>query len=147
MSKTSNDEDRFVLDLIDRVKSKESSLKVDEFAWKTSCVFPPDLLNPQSTVNLRTKQRDDLILYAAILVRHRRDVDEAMDELDVQGDILYHGRPVLQWLADIRTRLAQISASEEKQKLANIRDRLNANISPNLKRTIALDEIAKELGL
>jgi hypothetical protein len=50
------------------------------------------------------------------------------------------------WFADLKKRLATINLRAEEEQLANLESRLNQVLSPEERRRIEVELLAKELG-
>jgi len=140
--------DKKTLDLIKEVKRrKEEISKAERPNWKTNCSFSPTNGRQNDAINLHvTKDVQTLVSCAALLREQERAYNEAATDLSVDApEFTWGGFPVSEWLDDIKTRINKTQIATKKSQLEKLETRLNAIISPELRRDMELEAIAAEL--
>lgn len=126
-------------------KAKVTQLR-DEIAksWKTTGVFRP--IGSTSTVNLQTASGDVLDEVAAHVVILSGAQAEAAAKLNRPNKQKIQGFAVADWFSDLQKRFAAIEVREEERQLEALEARLNQVLSPEERRRIEVELLAKELG-
>lgn len=148
MSKEVNVDEQ-TLSLINAVnKQKKEISKAERPQWKTNCLFSYTE-NPQNATNIHVEANiRNLVCFAAFLKEREKSYDEAAAELEVKAPAFtWGGFPVDEWLDDIKTRISKLQIASKKTNLEKLEARLNAIISPELKRKLELEAIASELNV
>ena len=73
----------------------------------------------------------------------------AMETLELTRpypEVTWQGYPVASWLTDLKTRVGVLELEQKRNKLESLEKRLDAILSPELKRQMELESIMKELG-
>jgi hypothetical protein len=89
----------------------------------------------------------DLIMIAAFLRERKTHYAAAAKELGVESPPVFtwNGFSTSDWIEDLKTRIAKIQITTTQQKLAALESRLEAVISPELRREMELMRIAEDL--
>lgn len=122
----------------------ESREKEANRKWKTNCSFtaPSGILN---AVNIQTASQETLVLLLSDLLIKESFMSKACDELGVQYTGKWGSYSVSDWIEDMKTRIAKIQLVSEKNELAELETRLQAIVSPEQRRLMELEAIAKSL--
>lgn len=135
------------LQLMEQVKKqKEEISKAEKPNFSTNCAFSYTG-KANDTINLHAERYvENLIDMAGFLHDKEKRYKDAEILLDVKGPpFKWLGYSVEEWLGDIKLRINKIQITSKKKKLEALESRLNAIISPELKRAMELEAIAKEL--
>jgi hypothetical protein len=141
--------DKATLALIEEVKRRRAEIaKADRPQWLTNSAFSfvegmsSQVINLKVVSNIR-----DLIMIAAFLKERETHYAGAAKELGVESPpaFTWNGFSVSDWIEDLKTRIAKIQIATKQQKLAALESRLEAVISPELRRDMELAEIAAAL--
>lgn len=127
-------------------KQKEEIAKAEKPNFSTNCAFSYTG-KANDTINLHAERYvENLINMAGFLHDKEKSYNNAELLLDIKGPpFKWLGYSVEEWLGDIKLRINKIQITSKKKKLEALESRLNAIISPDLKRTMELEAIAKEL--
>lgn len=139
-----NKADETIKKLFDIVQIKKSEIeKLNKPNWLTNCSLPQSNGN---NVNIHTISDPDKIVeaYASILVSEKA-YEEASRELGVKFNYKISGYTPEDWKTDLKTRLDKIQIKTKQDELSNLEKRLDALVSPEMKRQLELDEIEKLL--
>lgn len=146
-SKTSADETTMAL--IEEVKKRRAEIaKADRPNWLTNSSFT-FIEGSSQTTNIKVISNiRDLIVIAAFLKERETNYVNTAKELGVESPppFTWGGFSVADWLEDLKTRIAKIQIATKQEKLAALETRLDAIISPELRRELELAKIAEELG-
>jgi hypothetical protein len=157
MAKKKADADEQILALIQEVaRRKEEIAKLEKPNWKTNCYFLYEEVG-DSRNNVHANQGHNLhvfsdvsrlILMAAFLKDRSNSYLLMAQELGVENPppFKWNGFSLEDWLEDIKTRINKIQIAAKKTKLADLENRLNKIISPETRRKMELEAIAKELA-
>jgi hypothetical protein len=142
--------DKTTLALIAEIKRRRAEIaKADRPQWLTNAAFSfvegtlSQVIHLRVVTNIR-----DLIIIAAFLKEREARYADAAKELGVESPpaFAWNGFSVSDWYEDLKTRIAKIQIATKQQKLAALESRLEAVISPELRREMELAQIAEELG-
>lgn len=126
-------------------KAKVAQLREDVAkSWKTTGVFRP--IGSTSTVNLQTATADMLDEVAAHVVLLSNALAEAATKLNRTNKQKIQGFSSADWFSDLQKRFAAIEVREEERQLEALEARLNQVLSPDERRRIEVELLAKELG-
>jgi hypothetical protein len=146
-SKNSN-ADETTLKLIEEVKRRRLEIsKAERSTWLTNSSFAY-VEGSSNTVNIKVvADLKQLISIAAFLKGQEANYKAAATELGVESPPVFTwgGFSLSDWMEDLKTRIAKIQLESKRQKLAALEARLDAVISPELKREMELAKIAEEL--
>lgn len=148
MSKKADTQDATTLKLIDEVNKRKAEIaKIEKPSWATNCSFPLDEENSNSKKALHVvSDVRTLVGYASRLLAGERAYKDAAKALGVDAPAYtWGGFSVADWIADIKLRIDQIQIATKKEKLEALENRLNAIITPELRREMELKAIAAEL--
>jgi len=148
MATKNKDTDSVTLKLINEVnKQKEEISKAERPSWATHCSFsyteqPGNATNIHVESNVR-----NLICMAAFLKEKEKSYDEAAALLGIENapPFTWGGFSVADWISDFKLRIGKIQIASKKKKLESLEARLNAIISPELRRQMEIEAIEKEL--
>lgn len=125
-------------------KAKITELKAQiAKSWKTNGTFR--LIGATSTTNIQTANVDVLEEIAAHVVILANALSEASIKLSRPGKQKIQGYTSTEWFEDLQKRLAAIEVREEEKQLAELETRLNQVLSPEERRRIEVELLAKEL--
>lgn len=126
-------------------KAKVASLESEiAKSWKTTGAFR--LIGASSTTNIQTATAEQLEEVAAHVVILTNALSEASAKLSRTGTQKVQGYTSADWFSDLQKRLAAIDVREEKKQLEALETRLNSVLSPEERRRIEVEMLAKELG-
>ena len=142
--------DKTTLALIAEIKRRRAEIaKADRPQWLTNSAFSFVEGTSSQVINLKVVSNiRDLIMIAAFLRERETHYASAAKELGVESPPVFtwNGFSVSDWVEDLKTRIAKIQIATKQQKLAALESRLEAVISPELRREMELAQIAEELG-
>ena len=143
--------DKKTLALIDEVRRRKAEIAaVEKPVWKTNHMFPVGLPTLHVTpVNLRT-QRDVGVLLSlfATLVAQRATFSEALTYLELPppaAEFRLGGFTFEEWGPDFRLHVKRLQLEQMRESLVKLEERLNAIISPELRRELELAAVESEL--
>ena len=149
MAKSKANADETTLKLIEEVKRRRAEIsKAERSTWLTNSSFAY-VEGSSNTVNIKViTDLKVLIAIAAFLKGQEANYKAAAVELGVESppSFTWGGFSLSDWMEDLKTRIAKIQLEAKRQKLATLEARLDAVISPELKREMELAKIAEELG-
>lgn len=121
----------------DLAKTKEQSSN----KWITNCSFQLVFGAPGTNVNLNTANESLIREVVKAVVLHQ-DLEQRVTEILGKSETSrIQGFTPEQWIADCKTRLAKIQISAKTQHLEDLESRLNAVVSPDLRRQMELDAL------
>ena len=100
-----------------------------------------------TVINIQTLPEDQLVLVAGEIANAFSKANEGASFI-ANGDITekMQGYTREEWRADLIKRKAAIQIRSKEAKLAELEDRLNSVLSPEERRRIEVELLAKELG-
>jgi hypothetical protein len=126
-------------------KAKVSALKAEiARSWKTTCSLR--LLGAATPTNLQTASVDvveETALHLAMMLTARVEASSRLGR-EIQPKV--QGYSIDDWFSDLNKRLATINIRQEEAELATLEARLNQVLSPEERRRIEVEMLAKELG-
>lgn len=126
-------------------KAKVTALKGEiAKSWKTNGTFR--LFGATSTTNIQTATADTLEEVAAHVVIFANAMAEAATKLSRPDKQKVQGYTPADWFSDLQKRFAAIDIREEERQLEALEARLNQVLSPEERRRIEVELLAKELG-
>ena len=139
--------DGTTLRLIEEVNARKAEIaRVEKPDWKTKCQFIEREGGP--VVNLHVES--DVVKLISILgfiMQKAEFYVRAEEALRVEGPAFtWQDFSVSDWQADISARIAKIQVGRLRAKLEALEGRLNAVLSPELKRDLELQAIEAELA-
>lgn len=142
------DHDKLTLDLIEKVKTKRAEIaKIEKPNYKTNCSFSFSEGGGNST-NLHVESNiGKLISIAAHLTNQKNAYQSAAEVLEIESppDFKWGGYLYQDWIDDLKLRVKKVQISKRKEELETFESRLNAIISPELKRQMELEELSKSI--
>lgn len=126
-------------------KARVAALKAElAKSWKTNGTFR--LIGATATTNIQTASVETIEECAMQLcmIDHARGA--AASRLNRQIQTKVHGYSTDDWFNDFSKRLATIEIREEERQLEALEQRLNQVLSPEERRRIEVELLAKELG-
>lgn len=139
--------DQTIQDLFSKLnarKAKVESLRKEiAKTWKTNGSFR--LIGAGTPTNIQTASTDTLEEMAAHLCLLDGARDAAAKRLDRTINLKVQGSTVDEWFEDISKRFATINLREEETLLATLEQRLNQVLSPDERRRIEVEMLAKEI--
>lgn len=137
-----NAEDQAVQDLFAIVQKKKGEIaKAEKPNWETNCTFRQDLHSSDSQ-NIQTiTKTGDLVAILAFLLEKEAAYEKANEQLGTKVKFDWQGFTVDQWRSDLKTRIDKIDITRKRKELEVLENRLNALVSPEMRRKLELDEI------
>lgn len=147
----SNAIDLKVTELFNVLNKKKQEFEKAEMAsnkkWITNCSFPSVFGNTQP-INIQVQSESNLVELLTDLLIHQEYARKASELLNVKTkDINWGGFTIEQWIEDFKTRAAKIQLTTRKNELIQLEKRLDAVVSPEQRRAMELEALAKELEL
>ena len=136
--------DELVQELFDKVQSKKAALaQANKPCWNTSGSFGYSPSNPSGDINIKTlNDKRKIVDMLAFLMDRARAHSEAASALGVTAAFSWQGFTLNEWKSDFQTRVDQLMYTEKKKELDQLEARLDAILSPEMKRTMELNTIA-----
>jgi hypothetical protein len=136
--------------LLEKIKSKKVLvLKKEKEAnnrWITNCCFPLEFGqngNPKDNFALCKIPKIHNMVGNLILMKEKHE--KVNKVLDMNEEFKVEGYTYEEWLADFKTRLAQVQLKEEKIKLEKLEEKAKSIMSEDQKRQAVLNDILSEL--
>lgn len=131
-----------VISIVEKQKNVviETELKSNR-VWKTTGVINSFNIK----LNLLTAKEPAIVSTLAEILMLKEYHQKSAKLLNVKHDFLIEGFEFEDWFNDFESRLNKIKLKNEKEKLSKLESRLKNIMSEDLKRTIELEEIIKEL--
>lgn len=147
--KVETDDDK-TLKLIDEVRRRKIEIAKlgKQIPWNTNCSFSYSVDGAAPRINLHTAQDvRQLVLIAGFLWEKHNSYNQMIAQLTLETRVEFEwqGFSYADWVADINSRISQLELSTKKAKLEALEKRLQAVISPELRRKMELEEIAADL--
>lgn len=142
-----NTADKQVQALFDIVQQKKVDIvKAEKPNWETNCAFRSDI-NSSASQNIQILTKiEDLVAILAFLLEKEAFYQEANDQLGTKLKFEWQGFTLEEWRADLTTRIKKLEISKTKKELEGLEQRLNALISPEVRRQMEIDAITAELN-
>lgn len=139
--------DELVQELFDKVQSKKAALaQADKPCWNTSGSFGYSPSNPSGDINIKTiTDKRKIVDMLAFLMDRARAHQEAGAALGITAAFSWQGFTLNEWKADFQTRVDQLTYTEKKKELDVLQARLDAILSPEMRRSLELTSISKML--
>lgn len=126
-------------------KKKVAALETEVAkSWKTNCTFR--LIGAVSPTNITTASVEVVEEIATHIVMIERARVAAGAELDRQLSTKIQGYEFSDWFADLNKRFAMINIREEKKQLEDLEKRLNSVLSPEERRRLEVEALARDIG-
>ena len=142
--------DTRVLALINQVKQQRADLKaLDHPTYRTNCSFSwtGGAGKVVDNVNIRTQSVEDLIRIGAFLDVLSARYGALVTEMQVDAQpFSWGGYTAEDWLHDIKILADSKQINARRAKLAALEARLDAVISPELRREMELERLELEIG-
>lgn len=149
MNNKNTDTDSVVLQLLEKVEEKKRQIgEAERPAWRTNCSFgySQDVNN---RLNIQTIKELDVLLdiYGFLQEKFNRyTAAVAALKLEKEAPTFKHlGFSFEDWASDIRTRIDGLRIKNKKDELSKLEARVNALVSPEQRRKIELEKLAKEI--
>lgn len=131
--------DEQILALKKKIEEKEKLLKETErFQPITNCSI--DLDGVRSNIQVL----DKFTLTALLLKLNVYKLSAEDLELDL-NDVYFSGFRILDWISDVKSKLANLNRKEEKEKLAKLKSRLTSLLSKEKSVELEISDIASML--
>ncbi len=147
--KTPETQDELVLRLFNNVKERQKEIKsAEEPKWLTNGMLGRNAkVNTDRVMIFTCSEAEELVDLYAFISDKEKSILAAKTELGYDAKpVHWHGKPIANWKADIKTRLNGLNLDAKKQQLAALQKRLDALITPEQRRELELAEIMKEMG-
>jgi hypothetical protein len=138
--------DELVLKLLDKVEAKKKEIgQCERPQWLTNCTFTfPDT---NKVVNIQTADIATLCFLMGYLEYRTSLIIDGAKTLKVKASTDFNGSSVTDWASDLATRANQIQIKTKKEELAELERRVNGLVSPEQRREMELNKLAKEIGV
>jgi hypothetical protein len=122
------------------VQAKKAEIeKLKNPTWVTNCNFE---MHNGREINLHTVPTvEKLVEILATLLSTGKVYEEAAGELGVETEFKWGGYTIEEWKTDLITRKDKIQVADKKKKLAELERKLDALVSPEMKRELELQAI------
>lgn len=140
--------DDATLKLIEEVKKRKDEIKkISRPQWKTNRSFAY-IEGSAQIINLGVeKDVPTLVKVASFLRQQESGYNAAAQELDVEAPkFKWDGFVLEDWLSDIKQAVAKLTIKKKQDKLSALEARLDAIITPDLRRQMELEAIQAELN-
>ena len=142
--------DKKTLALIEEVRRRKQDIADSEKpAFRTNCSFSFSELKTNETVNLHVEGNiQTLLKITGFVTAKSKEYEWAVNALAIEDapKFTWNGYSAEDWINDVKLRIGKIQIAAKKRKLAELEDRLNRIVSPELRQQMELDAITKELG-
>jgi len=136
---------RGLFDKLAARKTKLEELKKEiGKSWKTNGAFR--FIGATATTNIQTAPADVVAQAAVQLSLNDAARKTAEDRLGREIDPKWGGYSLDDWFADFKKRLATIDVREAESQVEQLEQRLNGVLSPEERRRIEVELLAKEIG-
>ena len=99
-----------------------------------------------NTIDIMTvRDSRKLVEILAFLKDREKSFNEAKEELGVNVDFTWLGVSVEDWTRDLKTSLSVLNITATRKKLADLEERLNKLVSPEMRTQMEIDAIEAEL--
>lgn len=148
MADNIDDKVRGLFDVLQKQKEKvEQAEQETKQSWKTKCTISIPSLSP-TPINIQTANQSLVLSIGASLLVYQQTTAEAAKRLGIEEDVTeYNGSSIDDWIADLKKRVAVIGITEKRKSLAELEKRLDAIVSPEVRRQMELEALTKELAL
>jgi len=142
--------DTIVLQLLAKVEDKKKQIgNAERPSWITNCSFGFDPQN-NARINIQVvRELETLIEIHAFLTAKFGHYQASLKELGIsekEAPFKWLGFTFDQWVSDIQTRINGLRIKSKRDELAKLEERVNALVSPEQRRKIELEKLAKELA-
>lgn len=148
MADNIDDKVRGLFDVLQKQKERvEQAEQETKQSWKTKCTISIPSLSP-TPINIQTATQGLVLSIGASLLVYQQTTAEAAKRLGIEEDVTeYNGSSIDDWFADLKKRVAVIGITEKRKSLAELEKRLDAIVSPEVRRQMELEALTKELAL
>lgn len=143
-----NEIDQKVANLMSIVATKKAEIaKAEKPKWETHLSFGYNEEKGSERTNIQIiTDTTKLVDILAFLLQKSEMFDKAVQKLKIPSlQFKWMGYTVDEWERDITTRIGQILLSSRKKELETLEGKLSNLLSPEQKRAIELEAIAKSL--
>ena len=139
--------DEIVQDLVQVVKQKREEIsKAERPNWITNGSFKYAKGSAES-FNLQTISDVNVFINAlAFLIDREKSFKMACETLGVKSEFDWFGFSLEDWSSDFKTRITKIQIGQKKKELEIYESKLDKLISPEMRRTMELEEITQGLS-
>lgn len=140
--------DQQISDLFSLVqKKKEEISSAERPAWKTNGSFCySDKSSDTNRVAIFVcSDPDQLTKILAFLITQKEAYSKASAITGIKTKFSWCGHSYQDWEYDIKTRVSNLSLASKRKELAALEERLNAIVSPEVRRQMELEAISKAL--
>lgn len=114
-------------------------------SWKTNGTFR--MLGATSTTNIQTAPKEVIEEIALQLCMYEQAQGAVSERLNRTVEVKIQNYSLDDWFSDITKRLSVIDIRSEEATVAQLETRLNQVLSPEERRRIEVELLAKELNL
>ena len=138
-----NTQDEQVQKLFKIVQEKKAEIaKTEKPSWETTCSFRFNPTSAAEDTNIQTVNNvADLVRIAAFLIEKEAAHQKANEALGTSVKFNWIGFSLAAWLTDLKTRVNKVEIAKKKKELETLETRLNALVSPEMRRKMELEEI------
>lgn len=142
-----NELDKKVQELYNVIQAKKAKIaKIERPNYKTNLSFPTSLNDDSRRINLQVyNDIPSLIIMLANLQTTKIQFDNISEELDIKAEFMYGGYKFEDWKHDFIAIINKVNIKKEKDDLASKESKLNLLVSPEEKRRLDIEALAKEL--
>ena len=139
-----NKNDKLIRDLISVINQKKQEItKLERPDFKTNLSYRFDENSP--SVNLHTKNLEDLIIIYSHLLMKKDYFDKAIEKAEVKLKFSYYGFSFEEWESDILTLTKMKNISKIKSYLKEKEELLQTLVSPEELKRLEEERKAKKL--
>ncbi len=149
-----NSIDTKIMEMLSLVQQKKADLdqtkKLINSGWKTNCSISlhPDKTSPK---NIAVLKKQEIIEVLAFILQTENYIVLAEQELGISAKITkthpkIQGYTVSDWKADCKKRIASLDLKEKEAELDTLETRVNAIVSPEIRRQMEITALEKELS-
>lgn len=144
-----NNVDKRTLELLSKIQQQKAEIaEVEKPAYKTNNSLPLTQFGKADGINLHTLNTvGPLIQLAGGMLQKADSYAAAVDKLGIENPppFMWAGFSLNDWLHDLRLHISRIRIKETRAQLEQYETRLNAIVSPELRRELELKAISKGL--
>lgn len=133
-----------LFEVLNKQKSDlERTKKEIDRKWFTNCSIV--LSSHTQPTNIQTANEKTIIQIVSQLIQMQEYNAKAAELLNLPIQTKIDNFEINDWVEDCKKRIAMLQISSKKQKIIELEQRLNAIVSPEQRRQLELEAIAKEI--
>jgi len=144
MATSKKTQDELVKELFTKVQARKEAIgKAEKPNWETNCSFGYSPGNANDRINIATvTDTRKLVEIYSFLLGKQEHFDKANAALGLNGKFTWQNFSIEEWKNDLQVRVDQLVLQTKKAELNELERKLDALISPELKREMELATIA-----